>query len=661
MWNQTLTQGPSVQQLATQVIQDYWIHNPMQNPPPCPVQALGAAEGCERNVLGMLFAYLQDNASRSPIRCFTYNYLAQNQFDNEEFISLLNTVLLLAGAVLEADPNIQRISQSSEIAIPAMVDSVYIRMAEKFPELQDMDTAMQHEVPRIKQMFQQMGELATRYKQSLQQPQGGWGMSQGGWPPSNGGGGGWGRSSTPSQSSRFGGNTQPAAPQWNQRSPQSRNVNVEAASLYQHSAPRPAATNSNVRSKKPMQSNSLLDLYTSQDTPPPPREPEPAPAAKPSPAPKMTDHPTGNTVHFQQGSVAVSTDKGAEQWVICEDDETPPAITPTISSEDHPFLLYERTTMKPAYCFKDGKTLMTVTERDTPMSAGYELHELAFKRRNPLLDPGDVKPMTEAFERDKLLKAETKEAIEEAIPYYQEELAGGKLCDLTLSALDALKPLIEEPNAVLVVVYEEKIAIHTDQDLKEILEPIRDASSFDSLVGSVAHLQSQRPRLAQWVNAELTKLFNQVLREDFGTLASIDDLVDDGPNIDDLVSGDFTEAMLSKVEERFLVRVRNVFGTIGYIAGGDGEMGISTLRRVHRIIDVPVTLEGLELSGGRSNSGRITRTSAPLTHRLIEGALGESADHFYWLRTADGAILEMTPAVTGKNDYLLVQRDRIGH
>jgi len=84
-----------------------------------------------------------------------------------------------------------------------------------------------------------------------------------------------------------------------------------------------------------------------------------------------------------------------------------------------------------------------------------------------------------------------------------------------------------------------------------------------------------------------------------------------------------------------------------------------TLTHTHLILDLPMTVEQLELSGNEA-IGRVTRTTAPVLHRLIEGAVGENADHYYWLRTLDGTIVEAVPAPGGSSDWILAVRDHLG-
>jgi len=622
------------------VVQGSWINNPMGNPPQCPLPAPGAAEGIERNILGALLEYLQSQSNVSPVRCFTYNLLSYTEYNNQDFTALLNTVLILTGALLESG-QFQRGSQAAEFAVARMVDYQYVQIAKKFTPLQDMDPELGNIAGQIEQIGGELGQMIKGYTQQLQQqqqqPQTQWGSGQ----------------RAPSSNDRFGGQRQ--APQYNpwgskpQQKQQPQQINTD---IFSSVKPRQTPPEPPVRSSPPM-TNTLLDLYgvtAPADTPPAPTQRGRAPAPV---APKTTGHPTGNTVHVQE------TPNKEARWVVNSDKTKPVYMKPTASTKGRQNLLYDRTTHKPAYRIEGNLVQASITERETPMSAGYELHELTFRNKNDGLFATEIrKPVGEVYNRDRLLKA-TDEEVGDLIPYYQESHSGGKLDDTALFSLAAMHDSIDEENAVLVLSYKESQTIMTNVNLKVELDTLRDTHDMASIRDRITAIKKINVYLGAWLMDSMTGMVNKILKEDYALDDTIDSFEEDASDFYQLVGGDVTQELVESLEDRIRTRLDVLIGNVGYLEGSKDEWGMCTLTHTHLILDLPMTVEQLELSGNEA-IGRVTRTTAPVLHRLIEGAVGENADHYYWLRTLDGTIVEAVPAPGGSSDWILAVRDHLG-
>lgn len=619
------------------VVNGAWINSPMNNPPQCPLKAPGAAEGIERNILGAMLEYLQSQSSVSPIRCFTYNSLSYREYSNQEFTDLLNTILILTAALLETG-QFQRGSQAAEFAVARMVDYQYVRMAKQYPALQDLDPQMGAVAGEIEQIGSELGRLVTGYIQKMQQPQ-----TQ---PAPQ-----WGsQAQAPmSQTGRFSGQRE-QNPWGNKASPPPATQTQINTDIFSSVKPRQAPNESSIRSTPPV-TTSLLDLY-SVSTPQAEPQPQETPARPTRPV--VAEHPTGNTVHVQE------TPAEKPRWVVNSDSTPPLYMKPSPSPEGRQNLLYDRTSHKPAYCIEGNTIKASITEREEPMTAGYELHELTFRNKNDgLFLSGTHKPIGEVYNRGRLLKA-TDEEVGEIIPYYQEKHSGGKLDDSALFSLAAMRKVIDEDDAVLVMLYTETRTIKTHDNLKVLLDDLREAEDLRHAVTALKSIDSTNAYLGQWLHNNLRDLTNQILAEDYGLEdITIDSFVGDVLDLDGIVDDEITQELVDALKARIQTRIGVLIGSVGYLEGNDDEWGVCTLTHHHRIVDVPMTVEQLELSGDQP-IGRITRTTAPVLYRLIDGALGETPDHCYWMRTLDGSILELIPAPGGSGHWIIAAREHLG-
>lgn len=646
-----------------QVIPSTWFNSPRQNPPECPLAAPGAASGVERNILGELLEYVQSMAGTSPIRTFMYNMLSRQEYNNKEFTDLLNTVFILTAALLESN-RFQNGSQAAEFAVARMVEYQCVMMAMQYPILQDMEPQMAGAAQEIHEVGTQLGQLIKSYKEEMARQQS--------YTPPGGGGGGWGMQPNAVKTDRWGNasvNQQSATPpQWGGNTrrttpPMSEGISTDI--FKKDTPPRGGdVPQQPVRSDTMTSSSALASLYGV--TPPSDTSGEPSRPMghRGAPTPVRTEHPTGNTVHMQPKEPVAAEPAVKEEddvrWVINSDKTVPVYMTPSPSPDGRQNLVYERGHCKPAYRITNNHIDTTVTERDSYMSAGYGLHELTFKNKDGgLFIKGEVTPKEVLYNREKLLKSEGEE-IGKTLSYYQEEMSGGHINETTLLTLGAVREACEEKGAIVVLSYTEKNVVNTNTNIKEYLDAIKAEKDPSKLSGLVDDLVVAHPYWGNWLKERLTALVTTTFQEDYGQDITMGDFCEDFSLMDKLIDDELTEEVINAVRERVLSRIEVMIGTVGYLEGSDTEWGMCTMTHTHCIIDVPMTAEQLELSGD-SPIGRLTKTTAPELYRIIEGGINESPDHYYWLVTKDGSVLELRPAPGGSNDWLIAKRDRIGH
>jgi len=637
------------------------------DPPPCPLPAPGAAEGIERNILGELLEYLQSMAGASPIRTFAYNLLSRDGYDNKEFSELLNTVLILTAALLESG-KFQRGSQAAEFAVARMVEYLCVKLAFQYPVLQDMEPEMAPAAAEIEAVGRELGELVKRYNESLQQAAA-WGGSNG---VRQNPAGGWGS----------GARSAPTVDRWGNSTASKGSSTRWGASALEKTQPADAGVSLDIFKKdvpkspkmssdKPIRNEPMSGLseFSALYTVTPPSEAPSRPVGRHGRAPRPTEHPTGDTVQMQSRTAseepAVAQEPApevapGEQWVL-NSDKTEPTylkVTPTVDGRQN--MLYERGHCKPAYRITDNKVEATVTERESYMSAGYELHELTFADKDRgMFAKADKKPKEVIYNRDKLLKAEGEE-ISNVLSYYQEKLSGGQIGDTTLLSLEAIRDVTGDDNAVVVLNYSEKKAVNTNANIKEYLDAVKAASTPKAVSDAVEKLKNDHPYWGSWLALKLQELTNTILSEDFALDLNITNFLEDFSVLSGVVTDDAGPEVTTAAVEYAVSQVSTFLGAVGYIEGTEDEWGICTMTHSHCIIDVPMSASQLELSGGES-IGRLTKTTAPELFRIIEGAVGDDVMHYYWLLTQDGTILELSPAPTGKGAWIVKPRDRIGH
>lgn len=644
------------------VVPDAWINNPLHNPPNIQLAAPGPAAGIERNILGALLEYLQNQAQVSAVRCFTYNMMSRNGYVNNEFDELVNTVFVLTAALLDSG-QFDRGGPAATFASERMVDFACVRFANEYPELRNMDPDLAANANQIYDVGSELGNLVNAYRSHLQQQQ---------QQPQFGGG-----------NIQFGGQSQRIpmgnpGNQLSQRIPMGNTNSRQAQVNPRNSSPGgPSSINTDIYNNKPrapqqsvqqpIRNNSVRknSLFTpkraEQQRPAEPvqetQEQAPAPTPVHRPTPTPTQHPTGDTVHKKEKP------SDEARWVICPEYCKVEYLKPSPDPEGLRVLLYEAQMLKPAYQIIGNVVKSTVTEREERMSAGYELHELAFtkdaKRRIGIW--GKRPAVDEVYSRGDLLKATSEEELIDVVPYYQETMSGGALSDLTLVSIEAMRKAVEEDTAVMVISYEEKKTIQSNEDIRELLLAIKKCENISEVVVKVKDLLDDHEYMYTWLDLAFTKLTNKVLMEDYGLPIDIDSFVGDAPSLSGIVNEEITQGVVDAMRKRVVERIKVFLGTIGYIEGGEDTWGMCNITHNHRIIDIPIISQQLYLAGAES-MGRLTKVTAPMIHKLIAGAVGDTpTDHYYWLRTRDGVILELVPAPGKNTDWIVVQRDKLGH
>lgn len=172
---------------------DRFVAEPYQGPPSQapvvpPIQAGPESANLVPAVAAALVQEVQSNAQNNPLRTFLFNMIANNHYQNQEFMELTATAVeyatYLAGA-LNYSPNQAISSACSEVCI--MWASKYL--IKDYPQLQGVlgDPAFVDEANQWLQKMVEVGEALNQFKANQQA--GGYPGGYGGAPPMGGPGG----------------------------------------------------------------------------------------------------------------------------------------------------------------------------------------------------------------------------------------------------------------------------------------------------------------------------------------------------------------------------------------------------------------------------------------------------------------------------------------
>lgn len=689
-----------------QIIGGAWMNNPSQQPPQCPIEGPPPVQGMERNVLGLLIEYLQANAQRSPVMCFGYNALSANGYNNEDFMELLRSTMMLTGALMESG-KYQRGSMAAEFAVERMALYKYVKLAERLPHLQDMDPGFGNQVREILQVGQELGQMISAYQNHLRQQQSG----PQNWNRQFGGGGGqqdtWGNhgggmSQTPTNTaSRFGNAPQGAQrSSWGQSAPQSGGNPFEIGG----NAPQPpqdtqintdifgAAPKSHTSPSKPkgntaMQSSGFLDIPQQAPEPTPNVTETPVETSKPlQDTPKPNGHPTGNSTHLTQATVIADSGDGFEWHIHNHGTGKPPAPTWLM---DHPHDLLtdiESVDRFTKVCKEDGSRIISPVNKVKEMTAGYELHELALRSRPAHLDVGPKTSINHAVNKDNIVIPENEKLPEDTYTSETLSLSGGALTDVAMLSVDQFRQTLEDEDTLVVVDYQEKQYFRTQKGAQSVLESVLHENHLGHVVKAIVDLSQQYPELYHWLSRELTDMVHDVLDRDYNISTRIDSVIEDHESLIDLLAKKYSVTYSRRIEERIVQTYRQRIGEVTYLTPNqaisdltsmatgilsedydlniqtddldDGDMGLVSLTRHHKIVSVPRTLDRLALSGS-TDRGYLTTKSAPTVHAILQTTL-DGWQGPAWLRTLDGETVQVRRSVISPNDWVLIQVDRIG-
>lgn len=140
-----------------------WMVNPRQNPPACPFEGTEEIRGAERTVMGILFEYLQNTATKNGARTYLYNLLSDRQFENEEFVGLVKRCLVATGAVL-ANRMFASVSEAAEYVVQVYLDGLLLNVASKYRQLQRfLPDITRQDVEEVVSTMERLNNLCRDY------------------------------------------------------------------------------------------------------------------------------------------------------------------------------------------------------------------------------------------------------------------------------------------------------------------------------------------------------------------------------------------------------------------------------------------------------------------------------------------------------------------
>lgn len=655
-----------------EIIRDFWISDPRRSPPDTPIEVPGACEGRERNVLGVLLDFMQLNAERSALGCYTYNLFANDEFASDDFATILETCLWATGALFEAG-FANDLETASEDAVKIFYEYVMLKVGAATQEIQEVDdSGIDLEAEDIRRSYNELKSLVAEYQNMFRannrvnNRMAGRGRQTGGWGGSR-------------QGSRFG-----------------REEEDDGRSFFQGGGGRFGGARNAPQTSSRRREMPKKDMFGGRSDHRGNAGPEPTTKGTGmSSIQRVRNRAQGAQEPEEQVEVTRKEDnpirRGWNTWKGNDDDEaTVLREARKISGEDgsdwivtKPGMYLKRTwspKMPHALVYdvdyetlvyhvveeKTGREIVeTCTERDgLGMGAGYDKHELIFEdRKNTLasLKERQKTSINEVYHRETILAAADDEEVD-VFDIRRFNLCNASLDQGIAVTCETFRSDCGNDDAVVVANVKEEHFFVAGDDVKEVFQTLVSHTDLISLQGFLKETKdkiSQQLMIA--IDNTLVKAVNRVLEFDYNLQfgESIDSFVDDASDMMDGLGSDYSLTFARGVEKTILKRVKAEFADCKTSVSKEDTDGVGVrvdLIRHHTVIDIPLCTSALRLGGSEKGRGYISPDSALVFHRLLTTVLGQTEDYI-WVHTADNNCFEVRRSPLAPSQWIIDQVD----